>query len=180
MQPQDIINFWFQELNDRQRFAKDETLDAAMRERFGQIHKAAVAGELFMWRVTAEGRLAEIVVLDQFSRNMFRDTPSAFAQDTQALTLAQELVANGYDQKLPIEQRIFAYMPYLMHSESNLIHEQAVLLYSQLGMEGALAFEQRHKVIIERFGRFPHRNAILGRATTPQERAFLETLGSSF
>jgi uncharacterized protein (DUF924 family) len=179
MKLQDIINFWFQELNDRQRFAKDEMLDSAMRARFGQMHKAAVAGELFMWRATAEGRLAEIVVLDQFSRNMFRDTPSAFAQDTQALTLAQELVANGHDQKLPIEQRIFAYMPF-MHSESNLIHEQAVLLYSQPGMEGALAFEQRHKVIIERFGRFPHRNAILGRASTPQERAFLETPGSSF
>jgi uncharacterized protein (DUF924 family) len=179
MQPQDIINFWFQELSDRQRFAKDESLDAAMRERFGEIHRAAVAGELFTWRATAEGRLAEIVVLDQFSRNMFRDMPDAFAQDAQALTLAQELVANGQHQRLPIEQRIFAYMPF-MHSESNLIHEQAVLHFSQSGMEGALAFEERHKVIIERFGRFPHRNAILGRKSTPQELAFLEMPGSSF
>lgn len=179
MHAQDIINFWFQELNDKQRFAKDENLDSVIRERFGQIHKAAVAGELFTWRVTAEGRLAEIVVLDQFSRNMFRGKPASFGQDFQALTLAQELVANGHDQNLSVEHRTFAYMSY-MHSESGLIHEQAERLYSQPGMEGALAFEKRHKVIIERFGRFPHRNAILGRASTPQELAFLETPGSAF
>lgn len=129
--------------------------------------------------VAAEGRLAEIIVLDQFSRNMFRGKPESFSQDAQALTLAQELVTNGHDQNLSVERRIFAYMPY-MHSESDLIHEQAERLYSQPGMEGALAFEKRHKVIIERFGRFPHRNAILGRTFTPQELAFLETPGSSF
>jgi len=179
MQPQDIINFWFQELSDRQRFAKDEMLDAAMRGRFGQIHKAAVSGELFTWRATAEGRLAEIVVLDQFSRNIFRNTPGSFAQDPQALTLAQEMVANGQDMALSVEQRIFAYMPF-MHSESKLIHAQAERLYAQPGMEAALAFEMRHKVIIERFGRFPHRNDILGRTSTAEELAFLKTPGSSF
>ncbi|MDD2882190.1 MAG: DUF924 domain-containing protein [Rhodoferax sp.] len=179
MRTQDIINFWFQELSDKQRFVNDENLDSLMRERFGQIHKAAMAGELFTWRMTAEGRLAEIVVLDQFSRNMFRGKPESFYQDAQALTLAQELVANGHDHNLSVEHRVFAYMPF-MHSESDLIHEQAERLYSQPGMEGALAFEKRHKVIIERFGRFPHRNTILGRTSTPQELAFLETPGSSF
>jgi uncharacterized protein (DUF924 family) len=179
MQPQDIINFWFQELNDRQRFAKDEKLDAAMRERFGDIHLAAACGELVGWRATALGRLAEIIVLDQFSRNMFRDTPKSYVHDPQALTLAQEMVATRRDMELSVEQRIFAYMPY-MHSESKLIHDQAERLYSQPGMEGALAYEIRHKVIIERFGRFPHRNPILGRTSTSQEHAFLEMPGSSF
>jgi len=116
MQPQDIINFWFKEVSDMQRFAKDEKLDATIRERFGQIHKAAVAGELFTWRVAAEGCLAEIVVLDQFSRNMFRGKLESFSQDAQALTLAQELVANGHDHDLSVEHRVFAYMPF-MHSQ---------------------------------------------------------------
>ena len=98
MQAQDIIHFWFDELTDAQRFAKDAALDAALRERFGSTLQAALRGELFDWRVTPLGRLAEIVVLDQFSRNIYRDTPAAFAQDPQALTLAQELVASGQDQ----------------------------------------------------------------------------------
>ncbi|MDP3655136.1 MAG: DUF924 family protein [Rhodoferax sp.] len=179
MQTKDIIHFWFEELTDKQRFAKDEALDAAMRVRFGATVQAAAQGELFEWRSTARGRLAEILVLDQFSRNIYRGTPAAFAQDPQALLLAQELVASGQDMTLPLEQRSFAYMPY-MHSESLAIHEQAVHLFSQPGMEGTLAFELRHKAIIAQFGRYPHRNAILGRASTVQEQVFLEQPGSSF
>jgi len=179
MQTKDIIHFWFEELTDKQRFAKDEALDAAMRVRFGATVQAAAQGELFEWRSTARGRLAEILVLDQFSRNIYRGTPAAFAQDPQALLLAQELVASGQDMTLPLEQRSFAYMPY-MHSESLAIHEQAVQLFSQPGMEGTLAFELRHKAIIAQFGRYPHRNAILGRASTVQEQVFLEQPGSSF
>ncbi len=179
MQTKDIIHFWFEELTDKQRFAKDEALDAAMRTRFGATVQAAAQGELFEWRSTARGRLAEILVLDQFSRNIYRGTPAAFAQDPQALLLAQELVASGQDMTLPLEQRSFAYMPY-MHSESLAIHEQAVQLFSQPGMEGTLAFELRHKAIIAQFGRYPHRNAILGRASTVQEQVFLEQPGSSF
>ncbi|MEO8118759.1 MAG: DUF924 family protein [Rhodoferax sp.] len=179
MQAQDIIQFWFHELNDKQRFAKDEALDAAMRERFGATLQAAARGELFGWRATPMGRLAEIVVLDQFSRNIYRDTPQVFAQDPQALTLAQELVASGQDQTLALAQRIFAYMPY-MHSESLLIHAQAARLFAQAGMEGTLAFEQRHQAIIARFGRYPHRNTILGRVSTAEELAFLAQPGSSF
>ena len=179
MQSQDIINFWFYELNEKQRFAKDLALDASIRERFGPTLRCAALGELFEWRATSLGRLAEIVVLDQFSRNIYRDTPAAFAQDAQALTLAQEMVAGGQDQNLSVEQRAFAYMP-CMHSESLLIHGQAVRLFAQPGMEGTLAFEIRHKAIIERFGRYPHRNAILGRLSTPEEQAFLDQPGSSF
>ena len=118
-------------------------------------------------------------VLDKFSRNMHRDTPRAFAQDALALALAQELVASGQDRSLPLAQRSFAYMPY-MHSESALVHAQAVVLFDQPGMEDTWRFEQRHQAIIERFGRYPHRNAILGRESTPEELVFLSEPGSGF
>jgi uncharacterized protein (DUF924 family) len=179
MHPETIIHFWLSELNHAQRFAKDAVLDALVRQRFEATLKAAIAGELFEWRRSAYGRLAEIVVLDQFSRNMYRDTPAAFAQDAQALALAQELVGLGLDQDLPTEQRAFAYMPY-MHSESLLIHEQAAVLFSQPGLEGPLAFEHKHRAILEKFGRYPHRNGVLGRASTAQETTFLDRPGSSF
>ena len=176
---QEILDFWFEELTDRQHFIKDPELDATMRERFGDTLEAAARAELFTWRTTPPGRLAEIVVLDQFSRNIFRDTPRAFTQDALALVLAQELVASGLDKSLPLKQRSFAYMPY-MHSESLLIHAQAVALFSQPGLEANLDFELRHQAIIERFGRYPHRNQILNRASSALEIAFLSEPGSSF
>ncbi len=179
MQAQDILHFWFDELTATQRFTKDPALDAMMRVRFGVVLVAASRGELFAWRTSPHGRLAEIIVLDQFSRNIHRDTAAAFAQDAQALTLAQELVASGQDYVLEAARRAFAYMPY-MHSESPLIHVQAVALFSQPGMEGTLAFEHRHKAIIDQFGRFPHRNAIMGRVSTPAELDFLQQPGSAF
>ena len=179
MQAQDILHFWFEELSDKQHFAKDPALDAAMRSRFGTTLAAAARGELFAWRTTPQGRLAEILLLDQFTRNIFRDTPQAFAHDAVALVLAQELVASGQDRSLPLPQRCFAYMPY-MHSESLPIQEQAVQLFAQPGMEAHLDSAQRHKAIIERFERFPHRNQILGRASSTPEIAFLSEPGSSF
>jgi uncharacterized protein (DUF924 family) len=179
MHAQDILHFWFDELTPRQHFAKDPALDAAMRERFEAILVSAAQCELFDWRASPQGRVAEIVLLDQFSRNIFRDTPRAFAQDALALALAQELVASGQDLSLPLEQRRFAYMPY-MHSESALVHAQAVRLFSQPGLEDNLDFELRHQAIITRFGRFPHRNALLGRLSSAEEIAFLATPGSSF
>lgn len=179
MQAQDILHFWFLELNDKQRFAKDAALDTLIRERFGAVLLAASRGELFAWRTTPQGRLAEIVVLDQFSRNIYRDCAAAFAQDAQALTLAQELVASGQDYILEPLRRVFAYMPY-MHSESPVIHAQAMALFAQTGMEGTLDFERCHKAIIDQFGRFPHRNTLLGRISTPQELEFLSQPGSSF
>jgi len=177
--PEAILQFWFEELSAQQHFAKDAALDAAIGTRFGGTLEAAARGELFGWRTTAPGRLAEIVVLDQFSRNVWRDTPRAFAQDGMALVLAQELVASGQDRALPPAQRAFAYMP-CMHSESRVVHAQAVALFSQPGLEGNLRFALQHQAIIERFGRYPHRNAILGRASTAQEQAFLNEPGSSF
>jgi uncharacterized protein (DUF924 family) len=179
MRSQEILDFWFGELNNQQRFAKDNALDSQMRDRFGPVLQAASRGELFKWRTTPQGRLAEIIVLDQFSRNIHRGTVAAFAQDAQALVLAQELVASGQDYVLDAGQRTFAYMPY-MHSESRLIHVQAVALFSQIGLEGSLAFEHRHKAIIDQFGRYPHRNAAIGRTSTAEELTFLSQPGSSF
>ena len=179
MQSQPILHFWFTELTPKQHYAKDTALDEAIRTRFGATLEAAARCELFAWRATPEGRLAEVLVLDQFSRNVYRDTPRAFAQDALALALAQELVASGQDRSLSLPQRSFAYMPY-MHSESALVHAQAVDLFSEPGMEDTLRFELRHKGIIDRFGRYPHRNALLGRTSTAEELTFLSEPGSGF
>ena len=179
MNHNDILTFWFEELTPGQRFAKDAALDNTIRSRFGNVLQAATRCELFAWRGSPEGRLAEIVVLDQFSRNVYRNSPCAFAQDAQALVLAQELVASGQDRSLLLAQRSFAYMPY-MHSESVLMHAQAVALFRQPGMEETLRFELQHQAIIDRFGRYPHRNALLGRTSSAQELAFLSEPGSSF
>ena len=177
MNPDNILHFWFTELSDKQHFAKDAALDALIAQRFGAVLEAASRCELFGWRGSAEGRLAEIIVLDQFSRNVWRDHlvhgPRAFAQDALALALAQELVARGDDVQLPLSQRRFAYMAY-MHSESLLVHEEALRLFAAPGLEGNLDFERRHLAILQRFGRYPHRNAILGRVSTPEELAFLQ------
>ena len=179
MHPHPILHFWFTELSPKQHFAKDPALDEAIRTRFGATLEAAARCELFAWRSTPEGRLAEVLLLDQFSRNVYRDTARAFAHDALALALAQELVAPGQDRSLPLAQRSFAYMPY-MHSESALVHDQAVALFSQPGMEDTLRFELRHQAIIQRFGRYPHRNALLGRVSTAEELAFRAEPGSAF
>ncbi len=175
----DIINFWFSEITPKEWFVKDLAFDQLIKERFYGVHQCAVQGELYNWRSTAEGCLAEIIILDQFSRNMFRDTPSAFAYDNVALVLAQRAVELGFDQTLSSEKRAFMYMPY-MHSESTLIHEQAVKLFDQPALEHNLQFEYRHKEIIDRYGRYPHRNKVLGRTSTTDELNFLESPGSSF
>ena len=179
MQPHSILHFWFTELTPKQHYAKDAVLDEGIRTRFGATLEAAARCEFFAWRATPEGRLAEVLVLDQFSRNVYRDTARAFAQDALALALSQELVASGQDRSLPLAQRSFAYMPY-MHSESVLVHAQAALLFAQPGMEDTLRFELRHKEIIDRFGRYPDRNALMGRSSTPEELVFLSEPGSSF
>ncbi len=179
MKAQDILDFWFTEITPKQWFSVEASFDTTIRERFSATHQQATLGELYTWRATPAGRLAEVIVLDQFSRNMYRGTAQAFAFDAIALVLAQEAVALGADQELPSSQRPFLFMPY-MHSESARIHEVAVTLFQAPGMENNLDFEHRHKAIIDRFGRYPHRNEILGRTSTPEEQEFLEKPGSSF
>lgn len=177
--PDQVLDFWFRELKPPQWWVKSDQLDRLIETRFGALHEAAERCELFSWRETAWGRLAEVIVLDQFSRNIYREQARAFANDALALGLAQTAVADGADRELEATQQAFLYMPY-MHSESLLIHAQAVKLFSLPGMENNLAFELKHKAIIERFGRYPHRNAALGRTSTPEEIEFLKTPGSSF
>ncbi len=176
---QRVLSFWFESLGAKQWFAKDERLDRHIGDRFAVLHEAAKANELWPWRESSQGRLAEILLLDQFSRNLYRDRPEAFAQDPQALALAQVAVAHGADRHLESAQCAFLYMPY-MHSESLAIHDEALRLFAQPGLEGNLKFERRHREIIARFGRYPHRNAILGRCSTPEEELFLAQPGSSF
>ena len=175
----EVLDYWFRQLKPQQWFVKDQALDDEIREKFQDTLKKAVIGELFQWRQSPDGRLAEIIVLDQFSRNIFRGKPEAFAADPLAVILAQELIAGQDDQKLPMEWRSFAYMPF-MHSESLIIHDQAVALFSQPGLERNLEYEIKHRDIIQRFGRYPHRNQILGRPSTPEEIEFLQLPDSSF
>lgn len=174
-----VLNFWFNELTPKQWWQKSSELDDMIRERFYRLHQQASAGELYHWRSTANGALAEVLVLDQFSRNMYRDHPMAFATDALALALAQTAIEKGFDTQLEPTERAFLYMPF-MHSESALIHQQAVALFTALGMPNNLEYEYRHKEIIDRFGRYPHRNAILGRESTQEEQVFLTQAGSHF
>lgn len=179
MRSDEVLKFWFEDLNQKDWFAKNPELDEKIRLHFGNIHRQAAMGELDGWRGSAHGRLAEILILDQFSRNIYRDDARAFAWDGMALVLAQEIVHLRLDGELDVSEKAFAYMPF-MHSESRAIHEKAVQLFSQPGLEFNLRFEIRHKEIIDRFGRYPHRNASLGRKSTNEEIAFLNTPGSAF
>lgn len=176
---QPILRFWFHEIAPAQWWKVDPTFDKLIAERFGEVHGRAARAELFEWRTSPGGRLAEVIVLDQFSRNIHRGDRRAFENDALALALAQEAVAIGADSALSPEERTFLYMPF-MHSESRFIHEVAERLFRENAPKGNYEFELRHKAIIDRFGRYPHRNEILGRASTPEELAFLATPGSHF
>lgn len=174
-----ILTFWFEELTPKQWWSGEEEVDALIRQRFSGVLDQAALAELQGWRQTPKGRLAEIIVLDQFSRNIHRGTPRSFAQDPMALALAQEAVSAGALNELIQVERSFLLMPY-MHSESKLIHVQAEELFREFAAPGNYDFELRHKAIIDRFGRYPHRNGILGRESTDEEQAFLQQPGSSF
>ncbi|WP_347454626.1 DUF924 family protein [Acinetobacter thermotolerans] len=179
MNYEDILNFWFSDEAQPNWFAKNEQFDQSLTEKFSEILQQASQAELWSWRKSVEGRLAEIIVLDQFSRNIYRGTARAFAQDSLALALAQEAISQDLDKQLSPEQRSFLYMPF-MHSESKLIHEFALKLFQRLGNQANLEYEIKHKIIIDRFGRYPHRNQILGRESTEEELSFLTQPDSSF
>lgn len=176
---EEVLSFWFEESTPKQWFEKSTKFDLTIARRFTEICERAAKGELAYWRASIRGRLAEIIVLDQFSRNLWRDTPRAFAQDGMALALAQEAIKQHDYNLLTLSQRKFVLMPY-MHSESSFIHLQAVELFRMLGDDNTLDYEMRHKAIIDKFGRYPHRNAILGRPSTQEEVVFLQEPNSSF
>ncbi|MDB5824938.1 MAG: hypothetical protein JWR21_3642 [Herminiimonas sp.] len=179
MTPESILSFWFEDIPPKSWWKKDPAFDAVVRARFHGAHTAAVRGELFSWRHNARGRLAEILVLDQFSRNMFRDSAAAFASDPLALVLAQFAIESGALNQLPAREAGFMLMP-IMHSESLVVHEAFASYFTLPGLSGTLDYENKHVDILRRFGRYPHRNALLGRASTEDEVAFLQGPGSRF
>lgn len=179
MSAKEVIQFWFEDIEPSQRFKKDPSFDELIKSRFKPLHKKASQGLLYSWRDHPLDALAEIILLDQFSRNMYRDSPKAFAYDTLALILAQEAIRRKMDLQLNDTQRSFMYMPF-MHSESQEIHEIAIFLFDQPGLENSFNFEVKHKQIIDKFGRYPHRNSLLRRKSTAEEIEFLSQPSSSF
>jgi len=188
--PDDVLAFWFGRPGDETYgqarkvwFVKDEAFDAACRARFLATHEAAALGALDGWAADAAGALALVLALNQFPRNIFRDHPRAFATDRAALAVAERAIARGLDKDLPPFQRTFLYMPF-QHAEDLAIQRRSVALFATMADTESggksLDYARRHLEIVERFGRFPHRNAVLGRATTPEETAFLKEPGSSF
>ena len=174
-----VLEFWFEELTPQDWFKIDENLDLKITERFIALHSSVVAGEYSSWRATGMGRLAEIIVIDQFSRNIYRDDPKSFIYDPMALTLSQEAIRGEFNKAMEPQHKQFLYMPF-MHSESSFIHNSAMLLFSEPGLENAFEYELKHKEIIERFGRYPHRNKTLGRESTPEEAEFVKRTGNIF
>ena len=175
----EVLVFWFEETAPRMWWAADPVFDRRIEDRFLPLLQQAARGELASWRVEPKGRLAEIIVLDQFSRNIHRDTPAAFAQDPVALVLAQEAVRAGVHKVLSPLECGFLLLPF-MHSESRLVHVQAEALYREHAAKENYEFELKHKQIIDRFGRYPHRNRILGRVSSAEEIEFLKQPGSKF
>ncbi|MBC8158455.1 MAG: DUF924 domain-containing protein [Alphaproteobacteria bacterium] len=179
MDANDVLEFWFAESKPEQWYKKDSDFDQVIRDRFGKTHAVAVSGALDHWAETADGYLALIIVLDQFSRNMCRDDPGAFAADPKALALTKMALEKGFVEKATKEQAQFLLMP-LMHSESLADQEMSIPLFERHCGEKVAEFAIRHRNIIARFDRFPHRNAVLSRESTPEEIEFLKTEGSSF
>jgi uncharacterized protein (DUF924 family) len=170
--PAEVLAFWTA-AGPEKWFRKDAAFDAAITARFLPAHEAAAAGALSAWETSAEGALALLILLDQFPRNMFRDNARAFASDTQARAVADRAIARGFDRDVAPELRGFFYLPF-MHSENAADQRRSLGLASASGDDRLADYARIHADIIRRFGRFPHRNALLGRKTSPEEHAFLE------
>lgn len=188
-EPQEVLDFWFGREDEEKYgefrdewFQKDEEFDRQVRERFLEDYERAARGEYDGWREEPESCLALVILLDQFPRNLFRDDPKTHATDDKALGVSHEAVRDGLDQKLQPFQRHFLYVPF-MHSEDLEDQQRSVALFQRLAEEGGpdvTGFAEGHRDIVARFGRFPHRNEVVGRRTTPEEAEFLEQPGSSF
>ncbi len=173
--PADIVTFW-REAGPKKWFEKDAAFDDEIRRRFLAVHEAAAAGKLAAWEQNAEGALALMILLDQFPRNMFRGDARAFATDPLARAITAGALLKGFDAQVSNEMRGFFYLPF-EHSEDLADQERCIALYKAAGDADGLKWAQVHADIIRRFGRFPHRNPVLGRATTPEERGFLDSGG---
>lgn len=177
--PDAVLDFWFSPTSRGNWFERSDAFDAAVAERLGPLHDKAAAGALDGWAESPSGLLALVILLDQVPRNIHRGTPQAFASDAKALALARLAVDRGLDAEFDEDGRLFLYLP-LEHSESLADQERSVALFRALGHAEYLDYAIRHRDVIARFGRFPHRNAVLGRDSTAEELAFLEEPGSSF
>ena len=171
---EDVVDFWFVQHGRDDWFGGKAEFDAELAAQFAETHAHVARGEAYTWRGTPDGRLAELIVLDQFSRQLFRKRPEAFAQDGMALALAQEAVAGGHDRAVEPVRRMFFYLPY-MHSESLVIHEESLRLHQRLGGEESIKFELAHQDVLRRFGRYPRRNAALGRTSTAEELDYINS-----
>lgn len=175
----DVLKFWFELHGQADWFGGKPEFDAEIADMFADTHAALARGEGWTWRSTPDGRLAEIIVLDQFSRQLFRNGPEAFASDGKALALAQEIVGGGHHNFLTQQKRMFALLPF-MHAESALVQAESVRLHVAMGDPDNLKFARGHAEIIRRFGRFPKRNAALGRTSTPEEAAYIASSEGAF
>ena len=173
---EDVIRFWFVDHGKDDWFGGKPEFDAALAAEFAETHEQVARGEAWRWRTTSEGRLAEVIVLDQFSRQLHRGEAAAFAQDKMALALAQEAIAAGADQALEPVRRAFFYLPF-MHAEALAIQDEGVKLYSALGDADQLEYMHKHRTAIARFGRFPFRNKAVGRVSTAEEVGYMADAG---
>lgn len=178
---EDILNFWFKETKASQWFQVNPEFDAAIKERFEGAYEMALAGQFDDWKNSADGALAFCILMDQMPRNMYRGTPKAFASDKRALIVAKYAVSKGLDQVHSLEKRRFIYMPY-EHSEVLSDQVRCLELFEKIKDEDKLGYEYalRHLKVIEEYGRFPHRNRILGRDNTPEEEEYLAQPGAGF
>ncbi|WP_211212110.1 DUF924 family protein [Kiloniella laminariae] len=177
---EEVLEFWFAEGMDQRWFVKDPEFDALIRDKLLPLYEQAAAGELESWRRDGRGCLALCILLDQAPRNLFRNDPRSFATDGYALQVARDAVSRGWDESLQEEEKVFLYLPF-EHSEELEDQRTSLELFAGIGRaSGWYSYAVRHEEIIRRFGRFPHRNAVLGRETTPEEAAFLLEPGSSF
>jgi uncharacterized protein (DUF924 family) len=177
--PEEVLSFWFEQLTPQQWFEKNDAIDEATRVKFTATHLSLARRELDPWRVSAESRLAAMVVLDQFPRNIYRGTPMAFSADWIALAEAKLAIENGADQAVPAEWRCFFYLPF-EHSEDKQDQDRSVEFFTALGDSNYLDYALRHRQVIQEFGRFPHRNALLGRQSTAAELEYLSKPGAGF
>lgn len=177
--PEEVLSFWFEKLTLEDQFKKSEELDRTIRDRFAATHLALARRVPDEWRASADAVLALIIVFDQFPRNIYRDTPLAFATDCLALREARDAIAKGLDSQVEAERRLFFYMPF-EHSEILDDQNLCLGLVSQLENEKLLHYAQKHRDVIVQFGRFPHRNSILARENTPAEEIYLAQPGSGF
>lgn len=175
--PQSVLEFWFSDSARKRWFKSSAGFDHELTERFLVTWRSAAAGELAGWEASPQGALALAIVLDQFPLNMFRGKPESFSTEAASREVARRAIEKGFDAQLPDDQKAFIYMPF-MHSESQADQDRSVALFERAGLEGSLKWARHHREIVRRFGRFPHRNAILGRESSAEEAAYLDSEGA--